>query len=248
MLRWTASSFVILVLVLSLLVDCTLAEKQNDKWDGAISDAELDYCKGLLSMEPPNPEEGWLAVSGAPAGMKVWGRVEEGTSTTVFRVHGKMLNVSVDSVASTMEGMDEKNRREWDSSTLTLKIIARERDDDIVHWITDFPWPLSDREYVFRHRSGEVDDLKVAVSRAVNQSESLLQPSPSMVRIREFVQFSAARQDGADVEIGLQYRNNLEGSLPPWLVNWFSSIGLPKYLHQIYERCHTVTWRDKAVE
>eukprot|EP00961_Rhodomonas_salina_P285061 3852196-Rhodomonas_salina.1 len=129
------------------------------RWDGAISDAELDYCKGLLSMEPPNPEEGWLAVSGAPAGMKVWGRVEEGTSTTVFRVHGKMLNVSVDSVASTMEGMDEKNRREWDSSTLTLKIIAsdrppllsvhpeihEERDDDIVHWITDFPWPLSDR-------------------------------------------------------------------------------------------------------
>lgn len=34
------------------------------------------------------------------------------------------------------------------------------------------------------------------------------------------------------MELALRYRNNMNGALPPWLVQWFSSIGLPKYLNQ----------------
>mmetsp|Transcript_9291 Transcript_9291/g.14663 ORF Transcript_9291/g.14663 Transcript_9291/m.14663 type:complete len:83 (+) Transcript_9291:275-523(+) len=73
-------------------------------------------------------------------------------------------------------------------------------------------------------------------------------PDRKLVRISDFMQYSVAKREGSDVLIGLLYRNDLQGSFPTWLVNWFSTVGLPMYLKQIEDACkaRTETMRLQA--
>ncbi|KAJ1480355.1 hypothetical protein T484DRAFT_1811045 [Baffinella frigidus] len=76
-----------------------------------------------------------------------------------------------------MEGMELETRREWDPSTVELKVLGRQGEDDIVRWVTDFPWPLSDREYIFRRRLATNEDGSVcSVTRA--RAASLTSKAP----------------------------------------------------------------------
>ena len=146
-----------------------------------------------------------------------------------------IANVSAEAVVATVEGSDFSERIRWDPSCLVLETLKTEGLDDIVHWVSDFPWPISDREYVFRRRLMQDGTGAVAVSKAISPSDGLVPVESSKIRIRDFVQYSSVStlEDGSGVSIALLYRNNMEANLPSWLVNWFASKGLPLYLGQL---------------
>jgi hypothetical protein len=59
---------------------------------------------------------------------------------------------------------------------------------------SDFPWPLSDREFVYRRRL--VQDGAggaIAVTKAIKASSEWLPVEKSVIRIRDFLQYTSVR-------------------------------------------------------
>jgi len=67
-----------------------------------------------------------------------------------------------------------------------------------------------------------------------------------VIRIRDFVQYCYvhALEDGSGVTIAMLYCNNMEASLPAWVVNWFACKGLPRYLGQLVGAVNS--WSDSS--
>lgn len=207
---------------------------------GSIEDADIEYARMLTSQAVPQPPSGgWQGpLAGAPAGMLVYGKMDNsgGAPAAKFFVLGTIANASAEAVVATVEGSDFAERVRWDPSCLVLETLKKEGMDDIVHWVSDFPWPISDREFVFRRRlMRDGATGAVAVSKAISPSDGWVPVESSKVRIRDFVQYSSvsALEDGSGVSIALLYRNNMEANLPAWVVNWFAAKGLPLYLGEL---------------
>jgi hypothetical protein len=233
--------------LISLSVVCVRAEEVDGlrfppSDQASISEEDVEFARTLsLQALPQPPAGGWQGpLPGAPDGMLVYGQMDEsgGAPAAKFFVVGTIANASTEAVVATVEGSDFKERVRWDPSCLVLETLKKEGADDIVHWVSDFPWPLSDREFVFRRRLVK-DGTRgaVAVSKAVTPSGEWVPVEKSKIRIRDFVQYSSvsALDDGSGVSIALLYRNNMEANLPPWVVNWFASKGLPVYLGQLVD-------------
>ncbi|EKX48391.1 START domain-containing protein [Guillardia theta CCMP2712] len=221
-----------------VLVFCWIAPSKSET--GSITDEDMSICHGLLHQDIPDVsyDSSWkeLPRGHVPDGLRVWGKLEEGSAATTFVASGTLHNVTSSAVLATFEGTNFTQRKTWDPSCLALNVISSHETDQVVRWVTDLPWPLSDREYIFRRRIVcREDGSCIAVSKTVAEESVLIARDPSLVRVRDFVQYSQIRpsKDGKGVDVGLLYRNDLEGSLPHWVVKWFSNIGLPIYLKQI---------------
>ena len=61
----------------------------------------------------------------------------------------------------------------------------------------------------------------------IRSSSDLVPVESGVIRIRDFVQYCYvhALEDGSGVTIAMLYRNNMEASLPAWVVNWFACKG-----------------------
>ena len=207
-----ARGMVALVFALSL---CTSGADHLDfpgTAHNAIEEEDLAFCGVLSSQEHPQPPAGgWKRLDAAPDGMLVWGKMdssggEDAVPAAKFFVLGTIANVSAEALIQTVEGIDLVERRSWDSSCLVLQPLQKDGEDDIVQWKTDFPWPLSDREFVYRRRL--VHDGKggaIGVSKAIRASSEWVPEEKSVIRIRDFVQYSAVRplEDGSGVSFAL---------------------------------------------
>jgi len=217
--------------------------------DVPITDDEMTECRQLFDEPLPDvsPDSAkWTELKmGIPEGMRVWGALVEGTNVFTFRVSGRMTGVSVDGLIQTMEGFDFEERSKWDPTCLKLDLLSREGNNNNLHlWVVDFPWPMSDREYLLRTRLERYEGGSAAsITRIVKNSESVLAKEPENVRIEDFTQSATARplQDGTGVSFHLIYRNDLQAPIPKWLVKWFSQFALPTYLKQILSQARAYT-------
>jgi hypothetical protein len=94
-----------------------------------------------------------------------------------------------------MEGFDFEERSKWDPTCLKLDLLSREGNNNNLHlWVVDFPWPMSDREYLLRTRLERYEGGSAAsITRIVKNSESILAKEPENVRIEDFTQSATAR-------------------------------------------------------
>ena len=217
----------------------------------AIVEEDLAFSRALASLQHPHPPaQGWQGpLSGAPAGMMVWGKIDSsgGNPAAKFFIVGSVANVSVEAMIATVEGSDFMERVRWDPSCLVLSTLGHDAGDEVVHWRTDFPWPLSDREFVYRRRvQRDGQGGAVSVNKAIKASSAWVPVESSVIRIRDFIQHCSVSplQDGSGVSIAMLYRNNMEANLPQWVVNWFASVGLPQYLGQLVSAARS--WRGPS--
>jgi len=115
--------------------------------------------------------------------------------------------------AGALENLDGSARRLWDSSCHELSVVGKHGGDDLVRWTVDFPWPMSDREYLFRRKLRRCPDDTCAY--AVSRTATSAAPEsdrPSVVRVRDWVQFSGVRaRESGGVDLHLLYGNDMRG-------------------------------------
>ena len=245
----TASSRTRRVLALTLfLFFAVLADAEHLVFpatpEDAIVDEDIAFCSTLaMQARPEPPTGGWDGpLKGAPDGLMVWGKLDKISENQApapkFFVVGDIKDVTVEATIATVEGTNFTDRRQWDPSCLVLETLKKDGRDDVVVWKSDFPWPLSDRDFVYRRRI-ERDDTggAVSVSKAIQASGDWVPVDPKVVRVNEYVQYVSVRQleEGNGVRFAMLYRNNMEfsPSPPPWVISWFTSTGLPRYLNQL---------------
>lgn len=58
---------------------------------------------------------------------------------------------------------DLKYRKEWDENIKTIEVIKEENENELIRWVSKFPYPMYPREYVYVRRTWVSDDEKYAV-------------------------------------------------------------------------------------
>lgn len=77
---------------------------------------------------------------------------------------------------------DLKYRKEWDDNIVTIEVVKEENENELIRWVSKFPYPMYPREYVYVRRTWVSEDEKYAVL----DSESV-QPEVSICNLRKIL-------------------------------------------------------------
>uniref|UniRef100_A0A803VSA2 Phosphatidylcholine transfer protein n=1 Tax=Ficedula albicollis TaxID=59894 RepID=A0A803VSA2_FICAL len=100
--------------------------------------------------------------------------------------------------------LDTEYRKKWDSLVLKLDVVERDpaTGSELVHWVTQFPYPMYSRDYVYVRRYSVDSDrnLMVLVSRAVEHPG--IPEDPEHVRVRSYESHMVIRPHRSFDEVG----------------------------------------------
>jgi START domain-containing protein len=118
---------------------------------------------------------------------------------------------------------DIPRRREWVSNLGRSVLLKRANDYDQTEYMrVDVPWPASDRSAIIRARVSVSDDL----ARATIAAQSVDVPTPDslpvLVRARVYASTFQMTQVGDHVEVVALVFIDPCGSIPKWIVNYFT--------------------------
>ena len=103
----------------------------------------------------------------------------------------------------------------------------------MLHWEVKFPWPMSNRDYVFvRHKSITDDGRHILISKGASHPE--LQEQSGVVRV-DLLRNLMSIEKVSDNQLSFQmlYFDDLKGSIPTWVVNWAVSKAVPAFLNSL---------------
>ncbi|ESN93010.1 hypothetical protein HELRODRAFT_69451, partial [Helobdella robusta] len=123
-----------------------------------------------------------------------------------YKVNGSYKDVSARAFYNTQ--VDLEFRKQLDRHVISLNIIDKVDDSgsEIVHWITHFPYPLSNREYVYvrRHKVDDKNKLMVIVSRSTD-GHPCVPDKTNHVRVTEHTSKMVIRPHTSFDENGFNY-------------------------------------------
>jgi len=183
--------------------------------DEGIRDSEFAACQDLLLQDDPGPE--WELLSDKPSG-KVWTKKDAGSCTPVYRAHATMS----ESLPQLVEALtDVSRRKEWDEYCTEITEMQRISDTSVIYWRVKFPFPLSDRDYVYYRRTKTLPNGDVLVLSRSAPNNAHKQQVPGVIRVDDFRTRCALRPTpSGGVEYRMEYREEQAGSVPGWAVKW----------------------------
>ncbi|KAJ6653247.1 hypothetical protein lerEdw1_009411 [Lerista edwardsae] len=179
---------------------------------------------------------------------KLWRRPIGGTPLYQYRVFGTYTDVTPRQFFNVQ--LDTEYRKKWDSLVIKLEVIERDQDtgSEVVHWVTQFPYPMYSRDYVYvrRYNVDPESNLMVLVSRAVEHPR--VPEDPEFVRVRNYESQMVIRPHTSFDENGfdylLTYSDNPQTVFPRYCVSWMVSSGMPDFL----EKLHTAALKATNME
>lgn len=136
--------------------------------------------------------------------------------------------------------LDHDYRKSWDETVLSVELVDAHRPSDdqspteLIHWLSKFPFPMSNREFVYVRRGVQVADHYYVVSRHCEHHAKPVKSSP--VRVTPMTMAFVMRADGADTKFAIQYADDLGGSIPSMLLNAAASKLIPAGIDQTYAK------------
>ncbi|MDP2438049.1 MAG: START domain-containing protein [archaeon] len=127
-------------------------------------------------------------------------------------------------------------RKEWDQHTISCETIEENAEDQssTIYWLVKYPWPLANRDYVFRQRLRLSADHQryVACKRACAHPSKKAHSSPVRVVTYRCDVLAQSTEDGG-VRYCTLYSDDPGGSIPSSIVNWAIKTAVPKYFDDI---------------
>lgn len=125
---------------------------------------------------------------------------------------------------------------EWVYKCKVGKVIEGDTEQSFCYYnLSDFPWPLSDREFVFRCTTFQNPETLEVFSMAT-AVPGLLPENPKYVRVQTAESnFRLRPLEGRQVEVEYFLKADPGGLIPAWMVNWALSIGPVQSLRKFRE-------------
>jgi hypothetical protein len=131
---------------------------------------------------------------------------------------------TIEEVALVLE--DISRRGEWISNFEQSVVLEKPNEYDQTEYLrVDLPWPASDRSAVVRVRVTVSDDLKRATVAGESVDSPLAQRLPKLVRAQVHTSTFQMTQVGSRVEVVALVFIDPNGSVPKWVVNYFTRRG-----------------------
>ncbi|KAM9841783.1 stAR-related lipid transfer protein 7, mitochondrial [Aulostomus maculatus] len=229
---------------------------ENEK----IQDEEIDRCglelKALETAKSRNTPTGTVAGKLEPGwevviekkDFRVWKRPIPNSHLYEYRVLGSYNDVTPRQFFNVQ--LDTEYRKKWDSLVIKLEVVDRDvsTGSEVVHWATQFPYPMYSRDYVYVRRY-DVDfenNLMILVSRAVQHPR--VPETQEFVRVHSYQSKMVIRPHKSFDENGfdylLTYSDDPQTVFPRYCVSWMVSSGMPDFL----EKLHTAALKAKNLE
>uniref|UniRef100_A0A803VUL9 Phosphatidylcholine transfer protein n=1 Tax=Ficedula albicollis TaxID=59894 RepID=A0A803VUL9_FICAL len=133
---------------------------------------------------------------------RLWRRPIPGSALFQYQVFGSYTDVTPRQFFNVQ--LDTEYRKKWDSLVLKLDVVERDpaTGSELVHWVTQFPYPMYSRDYVYVRRYSVDSDrnLMVLVSRAVEHPG--IPEDPEHVRVRSYESHMVIRPHRSFDEVG----------------------------------------------
>lgn len=133
-------------------------------------------------------------------------------------------------------------RKEWDGYVLNLDVIDRQGEVEYVLWGCKFPWPMSNRDYVYARRCTVIPGDSGASPIYVTVAKACAHPAApetsSFVRVDVYTSVCAFRAvDDQTTECITLYEDDMKGSIPVTITNYFTRTAMPAFRTTLIGAC-----------
>uniref|UniRef100_A0A8C4QP39 StAR-related lipid transfer protein 7, mitochondrial n=1 Tax=Eptatretus burgeri TaxID=7764 RepID=A0A8C4QP39_EPTBU len=211
-----------------------------------VKDAEFDTCVAEFSsldqqvFQPTAARSlapSWETVISKPS-FKLWRRPLETGPLYQYRVFGTYTDITPRQFLNVQ--IDTDYRKRWDELVIKLDILDRDltSGSEVVHWVTQFPYPMYARDYVYvrRWHTDSTKKVMVLVSRSVEHPSA--PEHPKYVRVRSYESHMVIRAHHSFDEIGfdylLTYTDDPQTVFPHYCISWMVSSGMPDFLEKLH--------------
>ena len=149
-------------------------------------------------------------------GIVVYTRPVEGSGIREFKGSAR-VSASVDSIRALLRDAD--HFKDWFPNTIESRLLDRDGNVAYQYSVLDLPWPVSDRDNVFRSET-ETDSATGRISIRVTAAPDYHPEQPERVRVRRALG-SWLLEPVSPVETQVTFTMHLEpgGGVPEWLIN-----------------------------
>ncbi|XP_032354344.1 phosphatidylcholine transfer protein isoform X1 [Camelus ferus] len=170
-------------------------------------------------------------------GLSVYRLMDQQTGLYEYKVFGVLEDCPPAVLADVY--MDLDYRKQWDQ--YVKELYEKECNGQaVVYWQVKYPFPLSDRDYVYLRQRQELDfeGQKVHVILAQSTSVPQFPEKSGVIRVKQYKQRLAIQSDGKrGSKVFMYYFDNPGGQIPSWLVNWAAKNGVPNFLKDMSKAC-----------
>lgn len=174
----------------------------------------LFLLTSLVFAEVP---EGWDLV-GTTNGVEVARKKMEGKASFAFRGEAT-TDVSIATLATILT--DETTSSKWVDMMLSSEVIKTyDSSTTLLHQKYDIPWPMDDRDYVFKKKVKFDSSSKVVTVHLFSVEDPLVPTQEGFVRAEgEKTLWTFEALPSGKTKIIVEVITDPKGSMPDWLVN-----------------------------
>jgi ribosome-associated toxin RatA of RatAB toxin-antitoxin module len=149
-------------------------------------------------------------------GIAVYTRPVEGSGIREFK-GSALVSASAERIRSLLRDAD--HFKDWFPNTSESRLLAREGDVSYQYSVLDAPWPVSDRDNVFRSETA-IDPTSGEVAIRVSAAPDYHPEQPERVRVRRALGLWLLEPLG-EAQTRVTFTMHLEpgGGVPQWLIN-----------------------------
>ncbi|XP_012640061.1 phosphatidylcholine transfer protein isoform X1 [Microcebus murinus] len=170
-------------------------------------------------------------------GISIYRLLDQKTGLYAYKVFGVLEDCSPALLADVY--MDLDYRKRWDE--YVQELYEREcNGQTVVYWEVKYPFPMSNRDYVYTRQLRELDmaGRKICVVLAQSTSVPQLPERQGVVRVKQYKQSLAIESDGKKgSKVFMYYFDNPGGQIPSWLINMVAQSGVPNFLRDMAKAC-----------
>lgn len=219
--------------------NCHLESQHEDRVQSSKSDCSTEVNE-VVTM--PLEAERWEEIVTNPD-IRVWRRPfdvgADDRELFEYRVHGRFTDVPARAFLAVQ--LDLQYRRYWDNKVVRLEIVDEKKDCDteLVHWVTKFPYPMANREYIYARRChiDATSNCAVIVARSLPE-HPLVPDDSSVVRVTRYESIMVIKAhddfDSNGFDYYMKYHDDPKASFPSFAYKWMATHGLPGFLEEVH--------------
>ncbi|XP_059525533.1 phosphatidylcholine transfer protein [Myotis daubentonii] len=170
-------------------------------------------------------------------GISIYRLLDQQTGLYEYKVFGVLEDCPPALLADVYIDLDY--RKQWDQ--YVKELYEKEcNGETVVYWEVKYPFPMSNRDYVYIRQRQELDveGRKIYVVLAQSTSVPQFAERSGVIRVKGYKQSLAIESDGKKgSKVFMHYFDNPGGQIPSWLINWAAKNGVPNFLKDLAKAC-----------
>jgi hypothetical protein len=164
-------------------------------------------------------------------GVKVYTRLKTGSKIKELKME-TIFNGSLSSFVAVLQDLKSYDR--WVYGNKEAKMIDYISDTEQIYYgVTDFPWPMSDRDYVVHNKMWQNPKTLTFNSLSIAQ-DGILPEKENIVRVSTLrAQWTLTPKRKGEFHVTYTVKSDPEGSIPSWITNMMLDVGPFKTLKNL---------------